>query len=438
MPKPKIFISHSSPTPAADRRLRTIVDALSKSFAPWIDQRNVKIGKQWYQQIEKQMKACDAAVLLFDAASLKSDYVRHEVSVLSNRAHTENSFSFFVVMLDEKIVSDGIGKGSLRAARLGDMQMWRPTAKQMASDILLAEALAEEIEAEIGRGDLERFDPRRQRLVLGLKECFDAISDDAFDNALDTTMRQTRHSFGDMWKLMADNSGALQPDIRGERRRWLLAAWFVNQAEAGLEPIIQFFKPLYGAIQNSRRQKELLRLVFGAEAYWLGVSDGSCPITALTAADDRGGLVAINGRYVPKYTLEAFAHRALAPENFVLIVCDDGVLSKEQVIESIMSRFRTLDPLVELDIVSHTTRVGAPTICVLPRRFVSGPNDNAELEELRATFRSIVFVLWPGEALEGAAIPDSVRRIDPEVDINVEHRRYADAFALKAVVRMPA
>jgi hypothetical protein len=56
------------------------------------------------------------AFAAFLADALASEYVKHETSVLSNRAHTEKGFHVFIVLLDEQISRTSLGQGTLRAA----------------------------------------------------------------------------------------------------------------------------------------------------------------------------------------------------------------------------------------------------------------------------------------------------------------------------------
>jgi TIR domain len=429
MPRLKIFISHSSPSPAADRRLRAIATALRAEFTPWYDKRDMRYGKPWYRQVAKHMNGCDAALLLLDRNALNSDYVKHETSILSNRALTEDEFRFFIVLLDDQISRTSLGQGSLRAARIGEMQIWRPTAKELAQDNELAASLAEKINIEIGKGDGVKADARREDIAGEIKECLDDISDDAFGRALEATSRRTGRQFGELWGLIADNNPT--------RRRWLLANWFVNEAEAGLQPIIDFLKPLHGALQNARRQKRLLYLIEAADAYWLGNPDARCPISALTGDVNRGGIVAVNGKHVSGYTIKAFAHRALTPDTrFIIVVCDDGTLSRSDAVRAIVNKFEAENPARPMteDTVRHLTKTGLPTICVLPKGFVAGTKDTVELDALRDTFGSIVFVVWPGEVLKEAAVPSTLYRIDPEVDVATEGRRYNDSLTLNSVL----
>jgi hypothetical protein len=429
MPKLKIFISHSSPKPAKDLRLQSIATALEAAeFVPWYDKRNLGYGKPWYRQVARAMNGCDAALLLLDADALASEYVKHETSVLSNRALTEEGFHFFIVLLDEQISRTSLGQGSLRAARIGEMQIWRPKAEELAENDKLAATLAEKVKMEIGRGDGFKSDRRRENIASEMKDCLKEINDDALVRALEAAERQTGRRFRELWNLIAQNNP--------ERRRWLLANWFVNEAEAGLQPVIDFLQPLHGPLQTSRYYRRFLYLLEAAEAYWLGSPDARCPICDLTSKANRGGIVAINGRHIPSYTINAFAHRALTPDtDFIIIVCDDGTLSMSDVVRAIVKKVEDTNP--GRPTTKDTVRIFTerwPTICVLPKGFVGGAKDTEELDTLRATYASIVFVVWPGEALRGAAVPGTLRRIDPEVDVAMEDRRYNDSLTLNAML----
>lgn len=90
--KPKVFISHS--TDAADLRAvcfldrlhQTLLDARNsdgtEAFEVLLDRKNLDTGVEWRKEIDNWIKACDAAIVLLSEAATRSEYVKHEVTLL--------------------------------------------------------------------------------------------------------------------------------------------------------------------------------------------------------------------------------------------------------------------------------------------------------------------------------------------------------------------
>ncbi len=169
MPKPRIFISHStSGKPAdyaqekfpsdAERRealearehlAKEVCDGLATrlaaggTFAVLLDRQGIKPGDAWYAKLNVWVSGCDAAVILLTQRALESDYVKYEVSVLANRYQkTGKAFPLLPVHLppvDEK----AIDATALRATRVTDVQAIKvPHGKG-------AEAIVDAIEAQL-------------------------------------------------------------------------------------------------------------------------------------------------------------------------------------------------------------------------------------------------------------------------------------------------
>ena len=422
MPRPTIFISHSSKGDDALARLEAVAEALDKEFQTWIDRHSLRFGKLWHPQVAEAMASCDAAVVLLDGSAMRSDYVRHEISVVMNRVETEKGFKVFAVILDPKVSRTSLSKKRLRASRVGEMQIWRPNAGELADHTKMAASLAAKIRTEIGRAG--SADPRRERITGKIKRSLN-VADDAFLEALEAMEGRT----GQRVDTLRDAIVGKNP----ERRRWLLAAWFVDQAERELRPILDFLKPFYSELRSSQDQKTLFEMIDAADAYWISASDRDCPICLRTLHGNHGGVVAINGTHVADYTVSRFAHRALSPDTkFILVRCHAGA-SKDEVITSIRQKLgEPGNPKTEDEVRTLTAEV--PTICVLPPRFIAGTDDTDDLDDLCDQFKSIVFIVWPGDTMDNMFVPKRVAQINPHVDLKIEARRHGDWKTFNLVI----
>jgi TIR domain len=90
--KPKVFISHS--TEASDPRAVSFLDRLhqmltaakntdgTEAFEILLDRKNLNTGVEWRKVIDDWISSCDAAIVLLSEAATRSEYVKHEVSLL--------------------------------------------------------------------------------------------------------------------------------------------------------------------------------------------------------------------------------------------------------------------------------------------------------------------------------------------------------------------
>jgi len=426
MPKPSIFISYSSKGPGALPRVEAVAAALEPQFEPWLDRKSLRPGF-WHKQLSEALTYCRAAVVLIDDSARRTRFVAHEVSVLLTRAQVEADFSFFPIIVDPQLTVEDLGDDdSLTPKELDALQIWTPAAADMADDARLAAAIAAKVNGEIG--PLGDPDPRRARIIRKIRGALSDVKDDAFDEALEAV----EHRAPPVAEALRDAIAARNP----MRRRWLLAKWLVDQAQAQLPPVIEFLKPFYRAVREPKDLKDLLEMINAAEAYWLGSFDPNCPIYRKTLSGQHGGVVAVNGVHVADYTIHCFAHRALTPNSeFVVVTCDEGCLSAGQVVASIQSKLGHHGAPATLEKVRGRSREW-PTICVLPQRFISGVEDTEALDELHRLFPSIVFVVWPGPIMDELLVPDAAARINPAVDLALEGTRHGDWVRLSDAIQV--
>jgi len=130
MPKPRVFISHSA---RQDARALTLLDALearlrAEGFDVLVDRRSLTVGDSWEAKIATWLDQCHAAVILFTARALASDYVKFEVSNLLHRWHRGGRDAGSFLLLP--IVLESFTEAQLDAfygrVRLWDVQRFGP------------------------------------------------------------------------------------------------------------------------------------------------------------------------------------------------------------------------------------------------------------------------------------------------------------------------
>jgi hypothetical protein len=87
MAEPRVFISHSA---NGDARATGLINTLYQQlrddkFEVLLDRKSLEIGDRWEHKINSWLGRCHAAIVLFTAKSLKSDYVKYEVGTLLHR-----------------------------------------------------------------------------------------------------------------------------------------------------------------------------------------------------------------------------------------------------------------------------------------------------------------------------------------------------------------
>jgi len=89
MLKPRVFISHSARDDAPALALLNALEARLKAegFDVLVDRRSLTVGDSWEAKIATCLDQCHAAVILFTARALASEYVKFEVSNLLHRWH---------------------------------------------------------------------------------------------------------------------------------------------------------------------------------------------------------------------------------------------------------------------------------------------------------------------------------------------------------------
>src|SRR5918911_2046442 len=77
----KVFISHSSSEKWIAQQMSKEIEALGAET--WLDEKDIKGGDIWPEEIMKGIDACNEGVVLVSAKSAKSRWVAYEIGALS-------------------------------------------------------------------------------------------------------------------------------------------------------------------------------------------------------------------------------------------------------------------------------------------------------------------------------------------------------------------
>lgn len=130
--KPTVFISHS--TRAGDTREAGFLDRLYRkliqarnvdgtdAFEVWLDKEDRSIGDEWRARLHQWITSCDAAIVLLSEAATYSNFVRHEVTLLTQRRlFHPNGFMLLPVRFPE--VTDQTLKDRMGPQHIAEVQM---------------------------------------------------------------------------------------------------------------------------------------------------------------------------------------------------------------------------------------------------------------------------------------------------------------------------
>jgi hypothetical protein len=396
--KPRIFISHSS----QDRNLtEAVVKALSPpsanhpGFDILVDKDCLKAGQEWPVQLHAMMAYAHAGLLLFTRAAMdRPDWIRKEAYILTWRRSLDPKFKVFYVYLDDVTEQDLTDRG-FAPAHLGLIQ--RLSSKN-------AVAIAEEIRT---------FETRSVEIKTPFEEL-------AF--YLGQHLKLDQAAVEDL----ATGLGAPPvPWLPGEGNPGInrIAA----RVLAGQFGTIENLGSLIGKLKILNIPKESLKIVMRwVGPHWLP-QEAAGRLAAVTHhlwENGMGGWAVINGHRVIDYTAKMFVYKVL-PFRFQCRVAqvESGTAQPDadyytRAICNWVRREDQLRPRDEQvgypddnDQLMQELKADEPFLFVPIRA-----PDKETVEELRARFPTVVFLLWTGKELESIGYDLPAISLEPAVD----------------------
>jgi hypothetical protein len=102
LPHPKIFLSHSARSDQAAAILAEIYRLLTeRHFDVLLDRARLdeEAGRPWRTALNTWMELCQGGVILMDEGALRSDWVRHEASILAWRHNRDSRFQLVPIVV---------------------------------------------------------------------------------------------------------------------------------------------------------------------------------------------------------------------------------------------------------------------------------------------------------------------------------------------------
>ncbi|WP_434300360.1 toll/interleukin-1 receptor domain-containing protein [Corallococcus exiguus] len=126
MPRPRIFISHSSKEPAGEQFRDELAQRLrDEGYRVLLDKDEFELSQDWRSTLNAWIGGCDAAVLLVSSAALQSRYVAYEASVLAYRHGNERGRFILIPVYLAPVTEKQVEESPLEPARIADVQAIR-------------------------------------------------------------------------------------------------------------------------------------------------------------------------------------------------------------------------------------------------------------------------------------------------------------------------
>lgn len=410
----RIFVSHSSKDNALTR---DVVASLQK---PGAGGRNVEVlvdidkledGVLWPSQLHDMMADCHAGLLLLTPQAVASPWVLKEATILTWRGSLEPSFRVFVVQFPD------VDAAALTAAKFDPLQHRQVQAVPTIDPAEIAQRIHASVSANAAAPGKTWFERLSDRLAEVLDS--NAIGDQLLGE-------------------IVDKLGTQAPPWRpGGRARAGLVEAVASQILRGQMGQYTGLSALMNELRASRLPRESLRLILRwAAPHW--VDPQSAALFSNLVDEPLGPepcrAAAMNGRHASRYTGKMFVNRAfpLAFEHQVYGAkrpsAGDDLAHYTREICAFCRREdeRRDDKLYDFNddepIVDKLKNEDPWLFVVLP----PPPPDDALINDLRARFPRVRFVLATGPTLLESQLPEHVLRLRPSIDVDVEQAKYQD------------
>jgi hypothetical protein len=378
----RIFISHSTAKddPDGRRRLTDVEAALKGLQAPsghdvLLDIKRLEGGFDWRAELDEWMAICHAAVLLLTPKALESPWVLKEATILAHRAALDKQFLLFPALLD------GLTRDQLKASRFSPLYLdaIQRIAGTQPADI--ANAVLGQL-AKFGKPPETRLDLLVNALAAQLKT---AAEDDGLE-AICEKITGKPHQ----WESSKTRArGAAQ----------IVALAIVSGQLGGYASLREVMRDLLSAGLVKEAAGRVLNL---AGPRWVNPEAAAhlAEVAARNAArrlDEQGRAIswstAINGAYLPTFTVPHYVRRAYLPDAARFINLDGGEsdLRLEELVARLRTEVRTspyLRGATDAKVDDILAKVDTPYFVLLPPPFP----DAELLEMLQARYPKLTFI----------------------------------------------
>jgi len=392
MPR-KLFVSHSSRTPENLALLQSVCSGLKqKGFEVLVDRDGqLYPGVDWDLRINEWMAECHAAVILFSTAALReSDWVRKEAAVLSWRRELQTDFTLIPVLLE------GITPEQLDEGLYGVLRIRKDQCIREAGD---AQQIIREVAFGLGPAQGRPATPfeRLEAVLNGILES-----------------KASPETLEDAWGALSDNhKPAWQPNS-ARRFAAALTRFVLRDRQHALEHLQTALDRIRPRIPKEAAE-ELLKYL---ACLWVEAEAAG----GISAAAYRGGMVGLNGNYLPDFTAKRYCERAWPlTDKWQFIPVDVSQRTFPAICDVIRESFRPKGRSVpDAAIDRRIKQCKTPVLVLIPSASDQTQlPDEALLGKLRNSYPNFIFMIGTGERIPDW-IPGVIQVLTPTLDTQLE------------------
>jgi hypothetical protein len=419
---PRLFVSHSSSDKAFTKQVRDhiVPPRAKRKYEILLDIDRLDKGRPWEPYLHEWMARCHAGLVLLTKASVKSDWVLKETTILAWRLSLDPSFKLFIVRFPD-VKDRHLEEGKYGPLGLERIQWLTDTGPiQIAAQV---------------KAELDKL----------------AVNPTPFDLLVDKLAAILKNVDGEILETVAGKLDVFKAWAPGgeERRRYLekIAQHLLcgnlgryRMAEGPAPPgKLQGLNALFGDLAGATEKEVLLQALKILATHW--VDGEAAGHLALLPAHKQRRAVALNGEFVQDFTAEIYKTRAhlTAAENYYFLPVAGanagGIVAHytEQICDAVRAEpeFAWLfNGLENKDVIQKLKELPAVRYVVIPPPVPDGK----DLVELVDRFPTVNFVLWTGRELNP---DDNLSRVDwatPALGDGVEFRERIDYSASQATI----
>jgi TIR domain len=418
----RLFISHSSPTPPTQGRLRALVEAIEQAAGPetirvLVDYEQILGGDDWRRRIAFMLNACHAGIVLLDDAALASKWVLAETTFLSLRHLAIDSFGFLPVsFLDEPDLNKA------RAARAAQRDFLRDTSwdvVQLPGVQYVRGRTPEQVGSEVVRV------LRHRGWLTPTPSPVDRLADQLSPKLTDVGPRTLQE--------LADQMADARDYIAQDTRSLAALALVRHMLRCGLLASTRCEMDRFGTAFPDLRRREILE-----ELAPLPIDPEAA--VALIQRRSSGGYGHVSlYTDVPTFTIPLYVRRAhLAWSPPLCLAIENTFGTVEDLRAKLREEWRRrhpplVRPLTDAQVDAKLNRSEGFLYVWVP-----GPLADDVLVELDRAYPRVTFIIQHGEGQEPAVLPPGVLPVTPALDQAREDAivsDYEDAMSSLAEVR---
>jgi TIR domain len=398
----QVFISYSSKSPKAVR----LRDALHKEletagYTVFIDNWELSPGDAWRRKIRLALAECHAGIILFSNTALQNSWVLYEASIFSFRSELDSQFKLIPVLLED------VEPCHLEAERFSPLALSEVQRVRVSKPARIVQQIRNVLGRAVGR--------EKQGSPL-----------DVLTNRIELELVHLHHmQLRDVAIQLGASCATWSPDQARQELSRVVARLAIQDGMEGVCRVITAMAP----VLRSKQTRILLDLL---APLWVQ-QEVAGRISKIADRPAPPWSVGLNGKRVSNFTAGMYVQRAYWPKPPGDVFRISGGWGedllghvRQELMEHVQRTRNYSTPEEANDYLKATRARVFVTLPVIP--------DSDALDELRAAYPNLTFILSTGETCPGPDHPMPPRvEVLPRLDLKEEQQAwvgYGDAMGL--------